>query len=131
MSFCVFLKGLLATEIQGISTDVHVGGPPTIALWIGNPGSELTGGAEVSGEGYARIPTSISDWDSMTRLGTLQNIVEFTFDEAIEDWGEIDFVALLDKTGPGWFYGRLMVTKEIVEGTTAKFGIGALTVSLI
>jgi hypothetical protein len=64
-------------------------------------------GTEISGDGYARIETSASDW-STGSLGQARNIVEFVFGPAAEDWGTVFAAALV---GP---VNNVLIWKKIV-----------------
>ena len=112
-------------------TEFIADSPPSIALWIGNPEAYGGGGAEVTGDGYARVDTVVADW-SVPIGPEATNITQLVFEEAEGYWGEVTHVALFSLAGGQYyFYGALITPKEIAEGSIARFDIGALTITFI
>jgi hypothetical protein len=102
---------------------------PTIevALWIGDPGEDGSGGAEVSGVDYARVAHAV--W---ARSGNVvDNTGAITFTVAGGAWGTIDYFALFDSvSGDMLGSGALTVAKTVGEGDTVSFADGALNFTL-
>jgi len=107
--------------------------PPTIyvGLSTADPLDDGSGLAEPTGNGYARVQTSIADWN-VASTGTIDNTNAITFPEATDSWGTITHFALFDAATAGNMlaYGALSQSKAIVSGDTAKFDVGDLDVSL-
>lgn len=104
-----------------------------VALWIGDPGEDLSGGAEVSGGNYSRVATTASDWNTASG-GVISNAVDLEFPQASADWGTVTHVVLFDYNSGspiGMLYGALGTSKEIKSGDTAKFYAGSLTISFV
>ncbi len=104
-----------------------------VALWIGNPTEDLSGGAEVTGNGYARVTTGSGDWSSP--VDSVNNTSAITFPEAVGgDWGTVTHIVLatlLTGSPAGGFYGPLLDEKEIAEGSIPRFAPGDLSILLI
>jgi len=107
--------------------------PPTIyvGLSIADPLDDASGLAEPTGNGYARVATSASDWNAASG-GTIDNANTITFAEATGSWGTITHFALFDAATSGNMlaHGSLSQSKAINSGDTAKFDVGALDVWL-
>lgn len=105
-----------------------------IALYTTAPAEDGTGGVEVSGNGYARVSTSASDWGDATLANpsVLTNAADIEFPQATGAWGEIVAFGILDAVTGGEFLigADLDVPKSPTEGDTARFAAGQLTVSL-
>lgn len=129
--FCEWLQN----EFQKIALKANPWTVPSsmeVALWIGNPTADLSGGAEVSGNNYARVPMGSGDWLHLPYL-PVSNFSVIDFPEATGLWGEVTHVVLYGMvTGAlhGFYYGALAESKDIDEGAQPKFQIDDLTVTL-
>ena len=107
--------------------------PPTIyvGLSTADPTDDGSGLSEPSGNGYARVQTSASDWNAASN-GSLDNAGNITFAQASGNWGTITHFALFDATTAGNMlaYGVLSQSKSISESDTARFQAGDLRISL-
>ena len=107
--------------------------PPTIyvGLSTADPGDDAAGLAEPSGNGYARVSTSGSDWNAASG-GSIDNANDITFPQASGNWGTLTHFALFDAATSGNMlaHGSLGTSKSISSGDTAKFAAGDLDVSL-
>ena len=107
--------------------------PPTIyvGLSTADPLDDASGLAEPTGNGYARVQTSASDW-SAASSGSLDNAADVTFPEATGSWGTVTHFALFDSASGGNMlaHGALSQSKAIGSGDAAKFAAGDLDVSL-
>jgi hypothetical protein len=107
--------------------------PPTIyvALSTADPTDDGSGIAEPNGDGYARVQTQASEWNTAS-AGSLDNANDITFPEATGNWGTISHFALFDAASAGNMlaHGTLSQSKNIGSGDTAKFAAGDLDVSL-
>lgn len=107
--------------------------PPTIyvALSTADPMDDASGLAEPSGNGYARVETSASDW-SPASSGALNNTGEIMFGTAVGSWGTITHFALFDTAVGGNMlaHGALNQPKAIGISNTARFEAGDLSISL-
>lgn len=108
---------------------------PDVTIYVGlstaEPLDDSSGLAEPSGNAYARVSTTGTDWNTASG-GALDNANEITFPEATGSWGTITHFALFDAaTGSNMLaYGALSTSKTIGSGDTAKFAAGDLDVSL-
>ncbi|MBN1359353.1 MAG: hypothetical protein JW993_02120 [Sedimentisphaerales bacterium] len=107
--------------------------PPTIyvGLSTADPGDDGAGLSEPSGNGYARVATSASDWTSATS-GALENANTVEFDEASGTWGTVTHFALFDAVSGGHLlaHGALTQSKAIAGGDIVRFAAGDIDVSL-
>jgi hypothetical protein len=107
--------------------------PPTIYVGLSNanPTDDGSGLAEPSGNGYARIQTSASDWNAASN-GSLDNAGNITFSQATGSWGTITHFVLFDAATAGNIlaHGALSQSKVISESDTARFEAGDLQMSL-
>lgn len=107
--------------------------PPTIyvALSTADPLDDASGLAEPSGNGYARVQTSASDW-SQASGGSLSNAGDITFGAAAGSWGTITHFALFDAANGGNMlaHGALNQSKAIGVSNTPIFQAGDLDISL-
>lgn len=129
MSFSNYLELKLLDEIVGKTAFTM----PTayIALFVGNPGEAGSGGAEVSGNNYARVSTAGGDWNAAA-AGSIDNANDITFPQASGSWGTVDYFAIYDASTSGNLlaYGALDTSKAIGNGDTPKFAAGALVITL-
>jgi len=119
-SFSNYLEDKILDQIVG-KTDYTM---PTayIALSTADPTDDGSGMAEPSGNGYARVSTSGSDWNASSG-GSISNANDITFPEASGDWGTITHFAIFDAATSGNMlaHGSLGTSKQIQDGDTAKF----------
>jgi hypothetical protein len=101
--------------------------PPTIyvGLSTADPTDNASGLAEPSGNGYTRVQTSGTDWNTASG-GSLSNANDITFPEATGSWGTVTHFALFDAaSGPNMLaHGSLSQSKSIGSGDTARFAGG-------
>ena len=88
------------------------------------------GGTELSGNGYARVETSASDWNSADAKSTT-NAATIEFPEASGTWTEAVSVATYDAATAGNQLGTgdLDTPTTIAEAEIARFPIGDLTIT--
>jgi hypothetical protein len=107
--------------------------PPTIYVALSTADSldDASGLAEPSGNGYARVQTSASDWSSASG-GSVSNAGAIAFGAAAGSWGTITHFALFDAATGGNMlaHGALNQSKAIGSSNTARFEAGDLNVSL-
>jgi hypothetical protein len=107
--------------------------PPTIyvGLSTANATDDGSGLSEPSGNGYARVQTSASDWNAASN-GSLDNAGNITFAQASGNWGTITHFALFDAATAGNMlaHGALSQSQSISESDTARFQAGDLQISL-
>lgn len=107
--------------------------PPTIyvGLSTADPGDDGTGLSEPTGNGYARMATTGTDWSTASG-GALDNASAIEFAEATGSWGTVTHFALFDASSGGNLlaHGSLSQSKTIASGDTAQFAAGTLDVSL-
>lgn len=125
----IFGKGLYNATLGtgGTYPDITI----YAALSTADPTDTGSGLAEPSGNGYARVQTAASDWNTASN-GTVDNANDITFPEATGSWGTITHFALFDAATGGNMlaHGQLSQSKTINSGDTAKFAAGDLDVSL-
>ena len=102
-----------------------------VGLSTADPLDNGSGIAEPVGSGYARVATSVGDWNSASD-GTIGNADIITFPEAIDDWGTITHFALFDAATAGNMlaHDELKQSKPINVGDIAKFDVGDLKITL-
>jgi hypothetical protein len=107
--------------------------PPTIyvGLSTADPTDDGSGLAEPSGNAYARVQTSASDWNTASN-GSLENASDIIFDQATGSWGTITHFALFDAATAGNLlaHGALSQSKAIGDSDTARFEAGDLDINL-
>jgi hypothetical protein len=107
--------------------------PPTIYVGLSttDPTDDGSGLAEPSGNAYARVQTSTSDWNTASN-GSLDNAGDITFAQATGNWGTITHFTLFDAATAGNMLaqGSLSQPKAIGESDTARFEAGDLEISL-
>jgi hypothetical protein len=107
--------------------------PPTIhlALSTADPEEDESGVAEPSGNGYARVETSASDWAAAS-AGAISNAAALSFPEASGSWGTITYLVLYDASTAGNMLaaGALTESKAIGNGEVLQFAIGGIDVTL-
>ena len=132
MSFSDYLEVELLDQIVG-KTDYTM---PTafVALFVGDPTDTGAGGAEVSGNNYARVETAGADWNAAAS-GSTSNANDITFPEASGAWGTVDYFAIYDASTNGNLLasGVLDSSKSIGNGDIPVFAggtPGALVITL-
>ena len=107
--------------------------PPTIyvGLSTADPTDDGSGLAEPSGNGYARVQTSASDWNAASGE-SLNNVSDIIFPKATGSWGTISHFALFDTATGGNMlaHGTLSQSKAIDSSYTPIFDAGDLNISL-
>lgn len=107
--------------------------PPTIyvALSTADPLDDASGFAEPTGNAYARVETSASDWNTASG-GFLDNANNIIFPKATGSWGTITHFALFDAATGGNMlaHGALSQPKAIDSSYTAIFDPGDLNINL-
>lgn len=128
-SFSDYLEDALLDHIVG-KTSLTM---PTayVALSTADPLDNGSGMAEPSGNGYARVQTSGTDWNAASG-GSIDNVNDITFPEATGSWGTITHFAIFDAVTGGnmLVHGSLSASKSIDNGDTAKFAAGDLDITL-
>lgn len=109
-----------------------------IALYTVTP-THNTAGTEATGSGYARVTvaSNTTNWPSISSGQVISNGVAFSFAQATGTWSSgsnMTGAALLDSLTSGgsndiYYFGDLTVPKPVINGDTASFAIGALTVT--
>ena len=107
--------------------------------------SDSGAGTEVSGNGYARvqIAASAAAWAATDAVGstaapsagssgTTSNNASVDFPSPSGGWGTVSHFAVYDAASGGnmWWYGALVVAKQIFTGDPVKFPAGALSLQL-
>jgi hypothetical protein len=107
--------------------------PPTIyvGLSTADPTDDDSGLVEPIGNGYTRVQTSASDWNTASN-GLVDNVSNITFAQSTGNWGTITHFALFDAATAGNMlaHGALSQSKSISESDTARFEAGDLAISL-
>ena len=101
---------------------------PSIALFGGDP---ETGGSELSGDNYARVPVTFSTpEDTESGQMRIKNSVEAVFNRPTGTWGTLSCVALYSAASGGQDITRsdLGTAIEIKKGCMPRFGVGELKV---
>lgn len=105
---------------------------PYAALWIGNPGEDASGGAEVStvGTGYVRRAVTFA----ASASGSKSNSALFEYPDATAPYGIVDYLLLSDNITPGagnaLAYGQLTNAKTIDADDVFRVKVGDLTITL-
>lgn len=104
-----------------------------VALFIGNPGEDGSGGAEVSDNGYTRVDAT-GKWSVSTGVSPgVTNVAEIVFPEATPSgWGEVDYFAIFDAVSGGNMLasGALTVARDLTAGSIPRFDATTLRVFL-
>ena len=107
--------------------------PPTIyvGLSTAEPNDDGSGLTEPSGNSYARVQTTASDWN-IASGGSLDNAGDITFPTATGSWGTITHFALFDAATGGHLlaYGELNHSRAIDTSDIVQFSSGDLDISL-
>ena len=97
---------------------------PYLALYTAPP-TDIGGGTEVTGGGYARVDTS-GKWEVPVN-GSTTNSAEILYPKATSDWGAIIAIGLFDDLVAGnLLYWGTITGMAIGINETARFIAGAL-----
>ena len=88
-----------------------------------------SGANELSGGAYARVQHNT--WNAASG-GSATNSGAITFAQATADWSQATYLGLWDASSAGNFLGggALDTAKTVLNGDTAEFASGALTVAM-
>jgi len=107
--------------------------PPIIyvALSTSDPSDDASELTEPTGNAYARVETSASDWNAATN-GSLDNANDIIFPKATGSWGTITHFVLFDAASGGNMlaHGALSQSKAVDSSYTPIFETGDLNISL-
>ncbi|AKL96617.1 hypothetical protein CACET_c31730 [Clostridium aceticum] len=103
---------------------------PRVALFNGDP---LNGGVEISGGGYSRA-TGITFTTPVVNGGKsiIENTEEIAFGPANNDWGLVNYVAIMDASSGGnvLIRGQLTNPRTILADDPARFLPGDMKIRL-
>lgn len=105
-----------------------LGFQPYFAMFGGNP---ETGGAELSGDGYARIPITFTAPDALlSGQSFVANAAQLFTERAPVSWGNFSYFVVMDASASGqpWYY-RERSPREIRCGVTVIVEPGELRVT--
>jgi hypothetical protein len=113
-------------------------GPSTLYVALGTAASDSSFTELGATGGYARVAVTAdaSHWSDATgNNGTTANVLAITFPTATADWNggsTIGYWAIYDAASNGnmLFYAAVTTPRAIVNGATASFAAGALTVQI-
>jgi hypothetical protein len=99
------MAGFGTYEKNAIVTTSLLTGTKYLALWIGDPGPDAAGGAEVTAGGSAYVRETITF--NAPNQGFTQNSATVNFPTPTADWGLIDHWAIFDAATSGnlLYYG--------------------------
>ena len=104
-----------------------------VALHSEDPGDDAEQNeldASQGASGYDRYESSVdSDWEE-TSPGNFQNVNDFVFDEALEDWGEVTHFSLWDgpsDTDNAIGQDAMISSVNVTEGDAPVFRSGNLS----
>lgn len=129
-------QGLLNSLFGKTSIFGALATPPTFYVGLSTTTPTMAGGniTEPSGNGYARVATAASDWNTATNAdpSVLTNANAVTFPTASGSWGTVTHFVLFDAPSGGNAngFGALTVSKTPTNGDTPSFAAGALTTQL-
>lgn len=112
---------------------------PTIYVGLSSTTPTSTGGnvTEPSGGAYARKQSAASDWNAATAAdpSVITNANELAFTQATADWASgsnMTYAVFYDAATSGNYLGSgvLATAKPVLNGDTARFAAGQITVSL-
>jgi hypothetical protein len=94
-------------------------------------GSELD---EPVGGGYERmeIPNDSDHWGQAGQLQVTANLLDITFLQATDDWGQINYWALCDAidAGNNYYVGDMQTGLIVASGDVAVVGAGNISIAL-
>lgn len=100
-----------------------------VALFTVAP-TDAGGGTEVSGNNYARVATTGTDWDAASG-GSASNAAIITFPTPSGAWGTVVAFGVFDASTSGnlLWWGDLGTSKAPGSGDPVTFPIGTLTLT--
>ena len=103
---------------------------PFIGLHTADPGTATTVTSEVSGSAYARQSAVLTNAGNNPTVASNNAIL--TYPTATGSWGTITHFSVSSAVTAGNFYGAgaLTTPKAVNSGDTARFAIGALTITV-
>ena len=125
-----YLENKLLDHVLG---NVAYTAPTTVyvALYTVAP-ADSGGGTEVSGGGYARVAVAnnSTNWPAASG-GSKSNGVDITFPTATADWGTVVAFGIFDASTGGnlLYWATLTTSKSVLNGDTAKFSAGSITIT--
>jgi hypothetical protein len=136
MSFTNFLASEL---LDHLFTDGAYSPPATLHIGLSSttPAENGTNVTEPSGGSYARVATTAADWAAATSAdpSVKTTTAAKTFPQATADWvsgADLTHFVLYDAASGGNLlaFGALTTPKPVLNGDTASFASGALSLSL-
>jgi len=128
MSFSDYAEGKVLDHVFNKTAYTQ----PTLYVGVStaDPTEDNSGIAEPSGNAYARVATTGTDWDRTA--GVMSNGVAMAFPEATGVWGSLTHFAVFDAATAGnmVIHGALTTAKAIAANETLRFPIGNLTFTL-
>lgn len=108
-----------------------------LALFTSAP-SDVGGGTEVSGMGYARVaaPRNEATFGAATSVGgvmTSASLVDLAFPGSLGAWGTVTHYAWFDAATGGnmWFHGTLPIARVVDDaGITIKMPVGSVSIGV-
>lgn len=134
-----FVDNVEQALLDHFLTDPAYSPPATMYLGLSSTTPTEAGGnfTEPSGGAYARVSTAAADWSaaSGTAPATKTTTATKTFPTATADWASaanLTHFGLFDASSAGNLlaWGALTVAKPVLNGDTASFAAGALTLKL-
>jgi hypothetical protein len=89
--------------------------------------TDSTAGTEVTGGSYASVDSK-GKWGTPA-AGSVANNAVITFPTATADWGTVVAFAVCNASGSQTMWGTLTASKAVLNGDTASFAVGALTLT--
>ena len=107
--------------------------PPTlyVALSTAVPGDDGAGVAEPVGNGYARITTAVTDWNTSV-VRSISNANALIFAASTGNWGTISYFAIYDQLTGGNCLGsgQISPAQAVISGNTMEIDVGGATITL-
>ena len=132
MSFSNYLENAVLNHITGKTAFTQ----PTVFVGLSSttPAENGTGITEPTGGSYARVAASGDTWSTAT-TGSTSNAAVITFPTATADWltgSNLTHVVLFDAASGGNFLaqGQITTPKPVLNGDTASFTTGGITINL-
>lgn len=132
-------KGLLDSLFSKTSVFGALATAPSIWVGLSTTTPTITGGniTEPSTGSYARVATAAGDWATATSAepSVILNANAVTFPQATGDWSaaaDMTYYTLHDASTAGNVlgFGLLTTAKPVLNGDTASFAAGALSMDL-
>lgn len=134
-----FTNYLAAKMLDHLFTDAAYSPPATLYVALLTAAANLETGSvtEATGTGYARVATTAAEWGAATVAdpSVKSNTTAITFPQAGGDWSSgvnMTHFAIYDADPAGNLLvgGTLTTPKPVLNGDTASFGIGQLSLTL-